>query len=600
MAKAWILGVFGSIGLAAAAASAAAAPEGGSATSAARVYRFDLARNFFATPTQEVADRSQLFAAIDELNRLAAKVVTRDDLIAAMIADDRAQRLFRKHDLYLFLRFAVDTREGAGLEDADAMRARLRAARATLKRRALANGDAWFDAGSLNTPEFARYGFWFAQAKREQDHQLPPEQQAVVDALEPLIGGGSYPGLVGNLAFEPVVVGRRQLDPRRNRSELQSNESPEIRRAASRQLLAGYAAKRDQLAELLVRAAKGQDALARLHKHDGAMEEAAFNAYVTPSQYRTLLTDVAQHAPVFKQWKAKVRDPFSVSAHWQPRAAANDIARSARAISPRYAAEFVALLNPANGRADLAGDGQRVPMQGAASVYPIGVSTIYMQEYQGDLLDLVILAHESGHAVQAQLMYRGSVPMAYATGPGYFTESFGRFQELVLLDELYRSTRDGPRKMLLRDALAARLLSVFNSAEEAAIELALHDAVRNGKASADDLDAATAKASAAYSTTVADQPEMRGVWMMSDGYYMAPFQELNDAFASLLAVRYYQLYRRDRASFGSRYMALLSGGYGESPSKLLSGHLGIDMTDPQFVTATMVALKQEIDALNQP
>lgn len=87
---------------------------------------------------------------------------------------------------------------------------------------------------------------------------------------------------------------------------------------------------------------------------------------------------------------------------------------------------------------------------------------------------------------------------------------------------------------------------------------------------------------------------MRGVWMMSDGYFQAPFQELNDAFASLLAVRYYQLYRTAPARFGPAYMALLSGGYGEAPNALLLRSLQIDMAEPRFVSMTLAALRAEI------
>ncbi|MEO7635043.1 MAG: hypothetical protein ABIS38_05295 [Sphingomicrobium sp.] len=598
MVKAWIWAGSGVLGLAAPTIAAAPAPANAAIASEMRAYRFDLSRNFFATFEQEIATRSEVEAAIAELDRLADGTLTRARLIEAMAADDRAQRLFRKHDLYLFLRFAVDTREEAGMAAADAMRVRLRAARTKLKRAALANGAALFKTGMAAGADIERYRYWYDQARREADHLLPVEQQQVIDSLDPLLGGVGYPQLVRNLQFAPVMAGGRKLDPRRDQAQLEADKSPAIREAAAHQLFAGYWAKRDQFADLLIRSVKGGEAVAKLHRYGGALDEAAFTALVSPGQYRALLTEVARNAATFKDWQRRVRDPFARSAHWSPNEAAAMIANSAKGIAPAYAAEFAQLLDPTNGRADLAGPGPRVPIQGTASVYPIGVSAIYMQNYQGDLLDLIILAHESGHAVQAQLMFRAGVPMIYAAGPGYFTESFGRFQELVLLDQLYRTANGSKRVEWLRDALAARLLSVFNSAEEAAVELALHDAVNAGSATgADDLDAVTAKASAAYSTQVARNAETRGMWMLSDGYYLAPYQELNDAFASLLAVRYYAMYRRDPTQFGPAYMALLSGGYGDAPNALLSRNLGIDMTDPDFAGITLAALRGQIDEL---
>jgi oligoendopeptidase F len=213
-------------------------------------------------------------------------------------------------------------------------------------------------------------------------------------------------------------------------------------------------------------------------------------------------------------------------------------------------------------------------------------------------LDLIVLAHEGGHAVQAQLMYRNNVPMAYAAGPGYFTESFGRFQELLLLDHLHGAARTREEKGLIRDAFAARLLAVFPSAEEASVELAIHKAVGEGKArTADDLDAITAASGAPYSVEYARTPERRGLWQLSEGYFMAPMQELNDAYASLLAIRYFQLYRRDPAAFRTSFLALLSNGYEAEPGELLKRYLGFDMMAPGFAQETMAALEVQIEAL---
>lgn len=74
-------------------------------------------------------------------------------------------------------------------------------------------------------------------------------------------------------------------------------------------------------------------------------------------------------------------------------------------------------------------------------------------------------------------------------------------------------------------------------------------------------------------------------------------QELDDAYASLLAVRYFELYRRDRERFRSGYVALLSGGYDDEPRAVLRRHLGFDMMAPAFAAETMASLRAEVDAL---
>jgi oligoendopeptidase F len=561
-------------------------------------YRFDLERNFFASPETEVAERPVLVREAAALRALASRIETPADLLAAFEADDRVQRRFRRHDLYLFLRFATDISREDGLRDADALRGTVRASRQALRRAVIARDDAWIAAALREQSGLARYAFFIATIRREAPHLLGSEQQGVVSALEPLLGAGDYPRIVNGLRFGTVEAEGRALDAGSDRAEIGASPSPQVRREGSRLLFAGYGAQRDLFAHLLVRTIAGSNALARLRGHASAEAEAAFDAYVTPEHYADLLAAVARHGDSYKQWQARAADPLAVALGWGPGEAAAAIVASAAALGPAYAREYAELLDPANGRADLAGGDRRLPMMGTASVYPTGRSAIYMQAFGGSLLELVVLAHEGGHAVQAQLMHRHGVPIAYAAGPGYFTESFGRFQELLLLDHLDRAARVPRDRTRLRDALAARLMSVFPSAEEAAVELAIHRGVSEGRIrTADDLDAATEAAGATYSIDYQRTPERRGLWMLSEGYFMAPMQELNDAYASLLAIRYFQLWRRDPARFRAGYLALLSGGYDDEPGDLLRRHLDIDMIAPGFVAETMAALQAEVAAL---
>jgi oligoendopeptidase F len=529
-------------------------------------YQFDLRRNFFASPAAEVSARADVLRDAAALTDLAGRLETPAQLREALETEDRMLRAFRRHDLYLFLRYATDIRRESELAAADELRTPVRTARRTLQQATLAKSAAWLDAAIAEQPQFARYRFYFDTTRRNAAHALAPEQVAVVSALEPLLGaGGDYPRVVSALGASDITA---------------------------------YAAQRDLFAFMLARTVESSNALARLRGHDSAVAEATFDAYVTESNYQAVLDEIARHGDYYKDWQRRNADPLGGAAHWRPSQAIDAIVDSAGALGPDYRREFAALLERRNGRADLGGGENRLPLMGTASVYPIGTSAIYMQAYQGTLLDLVVLAHEGGHAVQAQLMHANNVPMVYAAGPGYFTESFGRFQELLLLDHLHRTTTELALKAQMRDALAARLMAVFPSAEEAAVELAIHRGVSDGSArTADQLDAAALAAGSRYSLEYERSPERRGIWMLSEGYYMAPMQELHDAYASLLAVRYFALYRQDPARFRTAYLALLSRGYDDEPRALLLGDLGIDMMSDTFTAETMASLRAEVEAL---
>lgn len=562
-------------------------------------YQFDLRRNFFASPAAEAAARADVLREAAAVNASAARLDGPAALLTAFEAEDRMLRLFRRHDLYLFLRYALDIRREAELSAADALRSEVRGARLRLEQALLHLEPERIEAALRQEPRLQRYRFYIETVRRNAAHALTPEQQRVVSALEPLVGGGDYPRVVSGLRFGALDVDGRSLDVGRDRAEIAANASDQVRREGARRLMEGYRAQRTLFAFMLVQTIEAGNALAHLRSHSSSADEAAFSAYVTEAGYEAVLAEIARRGDFYKTWQRRVsRDPLATAISWRPGRAARAVIASAGGLGEAYREEFAALLDPANGRADLAGGEHRLQLTGTASVYPIGVSVIYMQDYQGSLLDLIVLAHEGGHAVQAQLMHRNGVPMVYAAGPGYFTESFGRFQELLLLDQLHREAREPGQRALLRDALAARLLAVFPSAEEGAIEFAIHKGVSNGAIrTADQLDAAALAAGSQYSIEYERMPERAGVWMMSEGYFMAPMQELSDVYASLLAVRYFALYRRDPDRFRAAYLALLSGGYDNEPAVLLAQSMGIDITAPVFAAETMTALQAEVDAL---
>lgn len=560
-------------------------------------YRFNLS-NLFPTSADEVARREEVLRQAAALNALTEKLQNSSDLLAAFETEDRMLRGFRRHDLYLFLRYATDIRREGDLSAADDLRRPIRAARQALHRAVLARGPAWVDAAFREEPELARYRFHVETLRRNAAHALDAEKELVVSALEPLFGSGDYPRIVSGLRFGTVEVGGRKLDANRDQDEIGASPSPEVRREGERLLFAGYGAQRDLLAYVLVRAIEGGNAVAQLRGHRSVAAEAAFSAYVTEENYDATLAEIARHAPAYKDWQRRRVDPLASAARWRPSEGATAIVASAGALGPEYQREFADLLARGKGRADLGAGENWLPLTGTASVYPVGTSAIYMQAYSGSLLDLIVLAHEGGHAVQAQLMFNAGVPMAYAAGPGYFTESFGRFQELLLLDRLHRTARNPAAKAQFRDALAARLMAVFPSAEEAAVERAIHKGVTDGTIrSADQIDSAALAAGSPLSVAYERAPERRGIWMMSEGYFMAPLQELNDVYASLLAVRYFALYRRDPQRFRAAYVALLSGGYDDEPRAMLARRLGVDMMSPGFAAETMASLQAEVSTL---
>ncbi len=587
------LGLIIALAVAAAATAQPAEPPSG-----ADRWHFRLEPQFFASPDAEIDARAEVRDLASQLTDASARLDTPTDLLAALAIEDQMQRTFRRHDLYLFLRFAVDTSQTDGLEAADEMRLLRGTASRTLAAAIASLSDGWLTAAMRAEPGLARYRYNLEMIRVDAAHRPSFETEAAIAAFASLHSGRDYAPAVQGLVYPPVTIDGAPVDYQAERDRIETHPDPAIRAAGERAFFAGYATQRALFAHLLSDSITGANVAARLRGFDYAIDEATAAAHLPRANYRRLLDSVARHADGFKAWGARINDPFASERNWSADESVAAIIASAAALGPAYRDAFAALLDPVNGRADFAGSGDRLPLRGTASVYPIGTSAIYMQHFGGTLLDLVVMAHEGGHAVQADLMFANQVPMVQAAGPGYFTESFGRFQELLLLDHLYSSAVGDADRMLFRDALAARLLSVFNSAEEAAIELAIHEAA-GGSAplTADRLDTLTAEAGARYSNAYGETPERRGLWMVAEGYYMAPMQELNDAYASLLAVRYYQAWRADPQGFATTYLTLLTRGYDAPPAEMLDDAVGLDLLAEDFAEATLTALDAEIAAL---
>ena len=87
-----------------------------------------------------------------------------------------------------------------------------------------------------------------------------------------------------------------------------------------------------------------------------------------------------------------------------------------------YTNRLAALLNPANGRLDLAGGGHRARTGTSIDAYE-APTALYYSGYDGSLRDVSKIAHEGGHAIHHELMNAGGAPIYERSGPNYFLKA---------------------------------------------------------------------------------------------------------------------------------------------------------------------------------
>jgi oligoendopeptidase F len=587
-------------------------------------YHFDFARNFFASPEAERAERAKYYAALNELGGLKGKVAaSSDNLLHALQLYDKVLVEFIRHYTYLYLRYAVNTRDEASGTAGDELDAEFSKSTAFLQQELMQIKEQQLDRLISEKPALKAYSFAIESARRFQPYTLSLKEEEALSIASPLGTGWQYElyqKLLRGTDFGKVKTPGGELDVRRDRVAIASQPDRAVREAGFKKLYAGYASKRELYAFALINLVRARNRLAQLHHFNDATEEVFFNSYWSRAEVSDLLKRIEELAEVYKRYQRLRADyagkqsgyeevnlwdvAASLSNERVPRFTieqASDIIREAASpLGTEYGRELALLLDPANGRMDIVPGGNR-KSGGFSKGFP-GVTTIFFSNgFAGYYNDVRVLMHESTHAVHRQLMNNNRVLPTYAEGPHYLFESFAIFNELLLPDYLYnRETDPRRRRYFLEQFFEGKGMTLFSVAQEEAIELAIYDGVKQGSINtADDLDSLTKQIGSRYSIWPARHDELKMQWITSTLFYEDPLYDINYVYGSLLALKYYELYTRDPKSFLPRYLGLMRNGFDAPPAVLLKRYLDIDLRDPRLVTDATRQLENKVSLLER-
>lgn len=68
-------------------------------------------------------------------------------------------------------------------------------------------------------------------------------------------------------------------------------------------------------------------------------------------------------------------------------------------------------------------------------------------------------------------------------------------------------------------------------------------------------------------------------------------------YGILLALKYYQLLRKDPETFVPRYLAMMRNGFDDTPERLLRKFLQVDLHDPALVSDALTLPREKITEL---
>jgi oligoendopeptidase F len=274
------------------------------------------------------------------------------------------------------------------------------------------------------------------------------------------------------------------------------------------------------------------------------------------------------------------------------------ISDALKPLGTEYVLRIARLLNPANGRLDLAGGAHRARQGTSINAYD-APTALYYSGYDGSLGDLSKLAHEGGHAIHRELMNASGSPIYQRSGPSYLFEGFAIFNELLLLDHAVKTAATPAQKEVALERLLSKIaLELFVSAEEAAFERSLYlEAAGRGLLDRARIDALFQASLAPFeSWPMADIGRSRG-WMQKSLVFEDPLYLVNYLYASVIAVALFERSRTD-PDFAPKYENLLRRGF-DAPPQVLLDSMGIHLNDPSLVKPDARLLRENADALDQ-
>jgi len=589
---------------------------------AASKYRFDFPRNFFASPEAERAARSRLETLFKELESLKGKVAASpDNLLRALRLNDRVQSEFMRHYIYLYLRYATNTKNDTAREEQSKLGGEIDNRTAFLQQELMRIDDNSLARYMAARPALKPYAFVIESARRLRPHTLSLKEEELLGATYPLMTdwqGQLYQRGLDRTNFGKVKTPEGELDVYKQENTLSNSPDRPAREAGFKKMYAGLASQRDLYAFGMTRLVRTRDKVSQLRHYTGYPNEVHFGLYLRTPEVKALFERIAKAADFNKQyqqlraahvkkisgiedvhvWDMSVIPPGLERPRFTIDQARDAIEKTLDPFGPEYGKELAALLDPANGRLDLAPGENRVPGAFAWGFPGSQISIFYSFNYEGFYDDVSTLAHEAGHGVHFQLMGNNHVLPTYTNGPNYFTESFAMFNELLLADRLYRTETDPLRKTFFLERFLQQAMAVFGITRQAALEQAMYDGVESGRLKTpEDFDKLTKELGSRYSIWYDREPELKNDWIVVHHYFDSPMYYVNYVYANFLALKYFELYERDPKAFVPKYIALVRNGFNAPPDTLLTKYLGIDLRDPKLVSDTIIVLDKRIKQL---
>ncbi len=204
------------------------------------------------------------------------------------------------------------------------------------------------------------------------------------------------------------------------------------------------------------------------------------------------------------------------------------------------------------------------------------------------------LAHELGHAIHNQAASDKSIFVQEAPLP--LAETASTFSELLLFDEILNKVEEEEKKAILAEQIDDLYSTIMRQAFFTTFEISAHKKIGDGATVGDITKIYMKNIHEQFANSINISENFGIEWSCIPHFYHSPFYCYAYSFGNLLALSFFQRYKKEGRAFVPSYIEILAAGGSKKPESLLKEY-DIDISSQKFWQEGFAYIKNQVEKL---
>ncbi len=220
------------------------------------------------------------------------------------------------------------------------------------------------------------------------------------------------------------------------------------------------------------------------------------------------------------------------------------------------------------------------------------ITPYVLVNFVGKSNDVFTLAHELGHAIHNQAASDKSIFVQEAPLP--LAETASTFSELLLFDEILNKVEEEEKKAILAEQIDDLYSTIMRQAFFTTFEISAHKKIGDGATVGDITKIYMKNIHEQFANSINISENFGIEWSCIPHFYHSPFYCYAYSFGNLLALSFFQRYKKEGRAFASSYIEILAAGGSKKPESLLKEY-DIDISSQKFWQDGFAYIKNQVE-----